>query len=710
MAAIRAELATALEQYERPDASASTARAAEERADLLQRFPVDSWPQLRLEHYALGSVEEPLPYCVMMEFRTPYLGSIKGGSARKHIIYRPNAGGWWIAGPLEELEPHEAWERLRSDFAGAIVAAQEGRFDDIAQYTLLEWGPALITKTFAVYAPEHFINIYSNEHLRRFIRMFGGTPEPNAASWVLNRQFKQLIDTTEPFLEWEYDEVLDFLYTHLDPRSNEAILKIAPGEQARMWPDCLADKNIRIGFGEIGDLRSFASDDALVSTVEAAYPDKGPSYCRKLARQLLRFRDLPAGARIVANRGTSEILAVGTVTEEGYRHDDTLPEYHHVVGVDWDTSYAQQLAAPARGWVPTFNNVTPEQWADIAAGREATIETSLEPRPDDTSRAVAVPVPRDVERLVDALERKGQVIVHGPPGTGKTRMALNAALVLTGRGALAGRTGARRSAAIAEMLGSANKDSPIPQVVMTTFHSSLGYEDFVEGYKPVPTEHGGLALARVDGLFLRVCAEASRHPYRTFVLIIDEINRADVARVLGELVTLLELDKRDSVTVRLPVSGNPFSVPGNIRIIGTMNTADRSVAHLDAAVRRRFGFIALSPDPTVLQGAVGPLNLAAFLSELNRRIAATLTRDHQLGHAHLLVDDVPVDSAEALAAAFYQDVLPQLEDYALGEPELLVQLLGSEIIERGEIVTHEPEDLLLVLAKEFAPDESDLGV
>jgi 5-methylcytosine-specific restriction protein B len=673
---------------------------------------VESWPNLRLENYALGSVDEPVPYCVMMEFRTPHLGSIKGGSARKHIIYRPNAGGWWVAGPLEELEPHEAWERLRADFFGAITAAQEGRIEDIARFALLEWGPALVTKTLAVYAPEHFINVYSNEHLRRFIRMFGGVPEPRAASWVLNLQFKTLIDSTEPFSGWEYDEVLEFLYTYLDPRAHEAVLKIAPGEQARMWPECLASRTIRIGFEDVPDLSSFTSDDSLVAALEAAYPDKGGTYHRKLANQLLRFRDLPVGARIVANRGTTEILAVGTVTEEGYHYDEELPEYRHVVGVDWDLSFAQQLAKPARGWVPTFNNVTAEQWADIAAGRAQ--GTDAGERADGGRRPPLAPIsiPRDVERLVGSLERKGQVIVHGPPGTGKTRLALSAALVLTGRGDAVRRSRLERSAAIREMLGSeVMSDRPFPRAAMTTFHPSLGYEDFVEGYKPVPTDHGGLALARTDGLFLRICSEARKRPTETFVLIIDEFNRADVARVLGELVTLLELDKRDDVTVRLPVSGHSFAVPGNIRIIGTMNTADRSVAHLDAAVRRRFGFLEVPPDPAVLEeSAVGPLNLAAFLTELNRRITYGLSRDHQLGHSHLLVDDAPVDSAEALAAAFYQDVVPQLEDYALGEPELLARLLGAEIIDDGAVVIREPEDLLLVLAKEFAPDESELGV
>lgn len=696
------ELRAALEEHGRPANFDIAAQAEQERADLLRRFPVEVWPSMRLENYALGSAAEPVPYCAMLEYRTPHLGSIKGGSARKHIIYRRKSGQWWLAAPLEGLEPLEAWERLRAQFAGAITAAIDGRLDEIARFELLNAGPALVTKTLAVYAPDQFLRIYSADHLRWFIKLFGATPEPDASSWQLNRQLKHLVEEAEPFTSWDLDEVARFLYGHLDPRADEQIMKIAPGDNARLWSRCLAEGTIRIGWDALPDLREFTTEDDLLDALDANYPENaGKPYHRKLTRQLLRFRDLPAGARVVANKGTSEVLAVGTVTEDGYRYDAAAPEYRHVLGVDWDTSYAQQLATPVRGWVPTFNNVSAEQWATIVRGRAGAGPASLDAPRDPT------PVPQHARQLLDALERKGQVIVHGPPGTGKTRLALTAALVLTGRADAAVGTAKQRSDAVQDML---EADESLPQVVMTTFHPSLGYEDFVEGYKPVPTEHGGLALALRDGLFLRICDAAHKRPDQRFVLIIDEINRADLARVLGELITLLERDKRDKVTARLAVSGRSFSVPSNIWIIGAMNTADRSVAHLDAAVRRRFGFVAVPPDPNVVEATVNnTLNLASLLSELNQRITRYLNRDHQLGHALLMADDAPVDSPAALAAALYQDIIPLLEDYALGDPALLAQLLGPDLAANGEIVRLDPEDLLGILAKEFGAGETTIG-
>lgn len=167
-------------------------------------------------------------------------------------------------------------------------------------------------------------------------------------------------------------------------------------------------------------------------TLEAVYPDKSGAYRRKLARQLLRFRDLPAGTRVVANRGTSEVLGVGIVTEEGYRYDEKLREYRHVLGVDWDTSYAQRLESPARGWITTFNNVTPQVGAAIERGRQGATAQAGSVAASDAQPTMVLPV--EAEGLLAALRRKGQVIVYGPPGTGKTRLALSAALILAGRG------------------------------------------------------------------------------------------------------------------------------------------------------------------------------------------------------------------------------------------------------------------------------------
>ncbi|MCX4593847.1 AAA family ATPase [Streptomyces sp. NBC_01549] len=297
--------------------------------------------------------------------------------------------------------------------------------------------------------------------------------------------------------------------------------------------------------------------------------------------------------------------------------------------------------------------------------------------------------------MLDALERKGQVILHGPPGTGKTRLALGAALALDGRADVLGGDARQRAEAQAEMLHG-------DRVRMVTFHPSYGYEDFVEGFKPDLSATGpGLTLALTDGLFHDLCSRAAAHPDQTFLLVVDEINRGDLPRIFGELITLLELDKRN-LPVALPVSKRRFSVPPNVRVIGTMNTADRSISHLDAAVRRRFAFLPVGPDPDAVSGTVGPLDLAAFFESLNTRITRHLDADHQIGHAYLLRDGEPIATEEDLAAAFHHEVIPLLEDYCLGRAELLHRILGRLVdAETGRPLLMPPQDLADALATEF---------
>ncbi len=161
-----------------------------------------------------------------------------------------------------------------------------------------------------------------------------------------------------------------------------------------------------------------------------------------------------------------------------------------------------------------------------------------------------------------------------------------------------------------------------------TFHPAYGYEDFLEGFRPHSNQEGNLIFQLRDGIFKQICSDARKKPHQKFFLLVDEINRRDIPRIFGELLTLLELDKR-GITVNLPVSQESFSVPANLFLIGTMNTADRSIALLDTALRRRFGFVELMPDTSVFGSASveGSIPLGPWLSALNDRIREHLGRD-----------------------------------------------------------------------------------
>lgn len=223
----------------------------------------------------------------------------------------------------------------------------------------------------------------------------------------------------------------------------------------------------------------------------------------------------------------------------------------------------------------------------------------------------------------------------------------------------------------------------IKRYSFVTFHQSYGYEEFVEGLRPVldgDTETGEIHYEIRGGAFKDLCRKARLAPDQQFAMVIDEINRGNISKIFGELITLIEADKREgavnAISVTLPYSGESFSVPANIDIIGTMNTADRSLALLDTALRRRFEFVPVMPDARDEPGA--PLadlrvsmgeqlvDVPRMLDAINQRIEMLYDRDHCIGHAYFTpLAHVP-DGDErfvALQQVFSTRILPLLEEY-----------------------------------------------
>ena len=223
-----------------------------------------------------------------------------------------------------------------------------------------------------------------------------------------------------------------------------------------------------------------------------------------------------------------------------------------------------------------------------------------------------------------------------------------------------------------------------PFIKKVTFHQSFSYEEFIEVMKAKPSEDGkGVTYYVQDGIFKEFCnlAKSEKNKY---VIIIDEINRGNIAKIFGELITIIEKDKRgDAVT--LAYSREEFSVPENVLVIGTMNTADQSLTHLDAALKRRFTMMELYPEPekVLKHKKAGDIDLTELLRKINDKLTDLKFRDGQIGHSYFMVDDKPFTKISELQMVFAYDIIPLLRDYFYDDETKIITVLGGDFFEKN---------------------------
>ncbi len=757
-------------------------------------FPLERLPTLTLDEYVIGHGDQD-NYCYWLEQRTRGLGSIAGGSASKFGVYWSAKNNDYRFNAMFS-SPEDALKRILGGIVTAGKALEAGDITGTDRATASAMGDNKYTmrlKALSLYFPERLLPIFNPEHLKHFLRMLG--QEPTGDQAALNIHLLETLRALPESGSYDTQGLMRFLYSEFPPAPYDEgnggphVWKVALGEGASYLPDALEHGVIMIG-SSVTDLG--AHDPAeMPDALEAA----GQS--RNFDSSAIAFaHKMKEGDVVVANRGMSEIVALGLV-EGPYlapenEHNpltpqvlgDRFPYWAHARPVRWLVRSPLQLPQglkklamstitplPLPTLTTILNGYALKNPETLAALKELGW-TGSAPRPTP-------PVPADLAELLEIAELTRNIILYGPPGTGKTYtarrfaqaflqsqlqnpaaptaapptapsywwQAVAVALADLGSASVpeivahpvitafkASRNNAHVQQTIWQQLlththpddDSSNTASRTPPYVFTkaqsdqwqltaageafvagmvgapvltsqptadplatylhlvTFHPAFSYEEFVEGLRPTADGRG---LIVRDGVFKRVCQAARNDPDNRYVLLIDEINRADTAKTFGELITLIEDDKRAEpgeparYEVSLPYSDPPanrFSVPENVYIIGTMNTADRSIALLDVALRRRFTFVEVPPLTENL-GSVDGLVLGDLLRTLNVSIEAALDRDHRIGHAYLM-------SRGGLTPAqlkfnWRHKIVPLLQEYFYADEERLQELLGPELYE-----------------------------
>lgn len=277
-------------------------------------------------------------------------------------------------------------------------------------------------------------------------------------------------------------------------------------------------------------------------------------------------------------------------------------------------------------------------------------------------------------------------ILYGPPGTGKTYYTAYYSVAICD-GTTIEKLKEKPYEEVSERFNDLKKQG---RLAFTTFHQSYGYEEFIEGIRPVMAgdeEKKSIEYEIVPGVFKKFCDEAALVDDEPYIFIIDEINRGNISKIFGELITLIEGTKRkgerEELSAFLPYSQEEFGVPKNVYILGTMNTADRSIALMDTALRRRFNFIEMMPDCRTIEDIVirqngKEVNIGNVLDIINRRIEFLFDREHTIGHAFFTsLKNGDSNSIERLADIFKNSIIPLLQEYFYDDYERIRLVLGD---------------------------------
>lgn len=586
------------------------------------------------------------------------------------FAYKENRGEHDIDNLWDLLEKAIAYsDEASTDNKNAFIAA----YDTVTKQKMIKWN---ITMGLYWARPYTFINLDSTN--RAFITDVDNMPHyfttifsdinkglPDGRNYLfMCEQAKNALNQKE----YEYHSFPELSYyawksnqsgkteetttTTVDSNIKETNYWIySPGDNASMWDEFYKSGIMGIGWDDVTDLKGFSSKEEIKDYMKKVYD---PSYSYKNnAHCLWQFaNEIKVGDVIFVKKGMHKIIGKGIVTSD-YIYDTSRSTYKHIRKVDWQNK--GEWEHPGQAVMKTLTNISayPDYVQKLLAlFAEDTSEEVSEQKEikyplyskDDFLNEVYMDEDT-YNTLTELLEAKYNVILQGAPGVGKTFAAKRLAYSIMGQ-----------------------KDTS--RVAMVQFHQSYSYEDFIQGYRP---SKDGFELE--NGTFYKFCKEAEEDNERPYFFIIDEINRGNLSKILGELMMLIEKDKRGD-KIKLLYSNEWFTVPQNVRIIGMMNTADRSLALMDYALRRRFAFFDFAPafSSEGFKNYLAEKNsqklesLITAVESLNNTISSdeSLGDGFRIGHSYFCTDGEITD--EWLKSVVEYEVIPLIKEYWFDEP------------------------------------------
>ena len=426
--------------------------------------------------------------------------------------------------------------------------------------------------------------------------------------------------------------------------------RIGTGDNGEFWDMWRENNYAAIGWSEIGDLSEFSDEnnnfkkDELVNELMDTY-DYNKGVASKTANQMIAFCDSKSNNTYVVAEHGKKLLGIGAIDSD-YYFDETY-EYSHCRNVQWKWFNDNNISLPNsdEGLNTTYYMFTDDSNLCYL------YNTILHDKPDTVIYnkkqffSEVFIKESEFDKLSSLLKKKKNIILQGAPGVGKTFAAKRLAYALMGV-----------------------KDDF--RIQMVQFHQSYSYEDFIEGYRP--NKSGGFDLR--DGVFKQFCNAAAEDTNRDYFFIIDEINRGNLSKIFGELLMLIEADKRgDDYSVNLVYSGKPLSLPENLYIIGMMNTADRSLAMIDYALRRRFAFYTMTPafENSTFNSKYSSVECKLFhkaieaIKNLNEVISKdrSLGKGFEIGHSYFCVDNLDEINDIWVKNIIEYEIIPTIEEY-----------------------------------------------